>query len=97
MTKKNYIFINIPEEEAKNNSGVPLYVLILSVVGACIVMALISFLLFKFYFYDKCVRKKRANELTDDDYEYTAKEDEKKDQEVQQNNDENDNLGINSN
>ena len=95
--KKLYFYQHPPEEEAKNNSGVPLYVLILSVVGACIVMALISFLLFKFYFYDKCVRKKRANELTDDDYEYTAKEDEQKNQEVQQNNDENDNLGINSN
>ena len=54
-------------------------------------------MLFKFYFYDKCIRKKRANELTDDDFDYTAKENEQKNPEVQQNYDENAQLGINSN
>ena len=81
----------------KKDSGIPLYVLILSVVGEAIVVALIAVLLFKFYLYDKCIRKKRANELTDDDYEYTAKENEQKNPEDQQNYDENDKLGINSN
>ena len=60
-------------------------------------MALITFLLFKFHFKEKCFRKKRANELIDDDFDYTAKENEPKSKENQQNNDENDKLGINDN
>ena len=95
--KKQIYFYNNPLEEEKKDSGIPLYVLILSVVGAAIVVAIIAVLLFKFYFYDKCIRKKRANELTDDDFDYTAKENEQKNPEVQQNYDENDQLGINSN
>ena len=94
--KKIYFYRN-PLEAEKKDSGIPLYVLILSVVGAAIFVALIAFLLFKFYIYNKCIRKKRANELTDDDYEYTAKGNEQKYPDGQQNYDENDKLGINDN
>ena len=38
-------------------------------------VGLIVFLVFKFKFGGKCLRKKRANELEDDDYAYTSKED----------------------
>ena len=53
------------------------------------------FLLFKFYLRDHCFRKKRANELTDDDFEYSAKDDENKGE--QQNNNEKDKLGLDMN
>ena len=61
-----------------------------------LVVALISFLLFKYYFYEKCTRKKRANELTED-FEYTSKTDEQKDNENQRDNNENDKLGLDIN
>ena len=75
----------------EKDKGIPLYILIISVVGTIFIVALIAFLLFKFYFYNKCTRKKRANELTDDDFEYTSKGDEQK------NNDEKDKLGLDIN
>ena len=59
-------------------------------------------MVFKFKFGGKCLRRKRANELEDDDYAYTSKEEGKeqneKNNEEQQNIniDENDKLGINS-
>lgn len=81
---------------------VPIYVLIIAIVGTLIVVGVIAFLVFKFYFGGRCLRKKRANELQDDDYAYTSKDEEKiqnaknDNNQEQQNNDENDQLGINS-
>ena len=97
--------INNDGEESKGKKGVPIYVLIISIVGTLIIVGLITFLVFKFRFGGKCSRKKRANELDDDDYAYTSKEEERKEErkeqnennnEEQQNIDENDKLGINS-
>ena len=71
-------------------------------MGTLIVVGVIAFLVFKFYFGGRCLRKKRANELQDDDYAYTSKDEEKiqnaknDNNQEQQNNDENDQLGINS-
>ena len=95
--KKKIYFYKNPLEKEKIIIGIPLYILIISIAGIILVMALIAFLLYKFYFYDKCLRKKRANELTDDGFVYTAKEDEQKNQEDQQNHDENDKLGLDIN
>ena len=95
--KKKIYFYKNPLEKEKIIIGIPLYILIISITGIILVMALIAFLLYKFYFYDKCLRKKRANELTDDGFVYTAKEDEQKNQEDQQNHDENDKLGLDIN
>ena len=53
------------------------------------------FLLFKFYLRDHCFRKKRANELSDDDFEYTAKDDEIKGEQL--NNAGKDKLGLDVN
>ena len=92
--------INKGGEEDKGRKGVPIYILIISIVGTLIIVGLISFLVFKFRFGGKCSRKKRANELDDDDYAYTSKEERKEqnenNSEEQQNIYENDKLGINS-
>ena len=101
---EKYIFYY---QEQNNNGnqqkkGVPVYVLIIAMVGALIIVGLIVFLVYKFKFGGKRLRKKRENELIDDDYAYNLKEDEKeqndKKNEEQQNIniDENDKLGINS-
>ena len=77
--------------------GIAPWILAVSFVGTFLLVVLISFLIFKFYFKGKCIRKKKANELNDDDFDYTSKEEEKKDKdntEEEKNNDENNNLGI---
>ena len=99
-----------PTPNDGDDKGIPRWVLAVSIVGTFLLVALISFLIFKFYLKGKCFRKKRANELVDDDYEYKSKDDEKKEtenaqnteneektanSENQQNNDENNSLGIN--
>jgi hypothetical protein len=95
---KNILFY----QNYEGNKVVPIYVLILAIVGTLIVVGVIAFLVFKFYFGGKCLRKKRANELEDDDYAYTSKDEGKiqsgknNNNEDQQNNDENNQLGINS-
>ena len=95
--KKIYFYKDAIEENKNENSGIPVYVFILSIVGVILIISLVIFLLFKFYLYDKCIRKKRANELTDDDFDYTSKENEQKNPEEQQNNEENDKLGLSVN
>ena len=90
------------------DKGIPRWVLAVSIVGTFLLVALINFLIFKFYLIGKCFRKKRANELADDDYEYQSKDDEKKETENAQNTEneekttnsenqqnENNSLGIN--
>ena len=89
-------------KETQQSKGIPIYVLIIAIVGTILIVGLIVFLVFKFKFGGKCLRRKRANELEDDDYAYTSKEEGKeqneKNNEEQQNIniDENDKLGINS-
>ena len=95
--KKIYFYKDAIKEENKENSGIPVYVFILSIVGVILIMSLVIFLLFKFYFYDKCIRRKRANELIDDNFDYTSKENDQKNPEEQQNNEENDKLGLSVN
>ena len=87
---------DIKDAVQDEDKGIPVYILIISIIGTILVVALIAFLLFKFYFYNKCLRKKRANELVDD-FEYTSKDEEKKDTEDQKNTEENDKLGLNIN
>ena len=94
-------------EETQKSKGIPVYVLIIAIAGTLIIVGLIVFLVFKFKLGGKCLRKKRANELEDDDYAYTSKEEGKEQNEKNENTndnqqnmnfDENDNdkLGINS-
>ena len=93
---------NQKSQKSQKSKGIPIYVLIIAIVGTLIIVGLIVLLVFKFKFGGKCLRKKRANELEDDDFAYTSKEDGKeqneKNNEEQQNIniDENDKLGINS-
>ena len=95
-TDENYIAYYLKKEAHEDDTGIPVYVLVIAIVGTVLVVALISFLLFKYYFYEKCTRKKRANELTED-FEYTSKTDEQKDNENQRDNNENDKLGLDIN
>ena len=75
----------------KPSKGISLKVLIIAIVGTVVVVLIICFLLFKFVLYNKFFKKKkRANELDDGDYEYTAKEDAKEDAKEEANK-----LGIN--
>lgn len=88
-------------DDQQSKKGVPVYVLIISIVGTLIIVGLIVFLVFKFKFGGKCIKRKRANELDDDDYAYSPKEDgkeqnDKKNEEQNINIDEGDKLGINS-
>ena len=83
------------DKEKEPDPGIPLYVFILSILGIVVVLSVGFFLLFKFYLRDHCFRKKRVNELTDDDFEYSAKDDENKGD--QQNNNEKDKLGLDMN
>ena len=83
------------DKEKEPDPGIPLYVFILSIIGIFIVLSVGFFLLFKFYLRDHCFRKKRANELSDDDFEYTAKDDEIKGEQL--NNAGKDKLGLDVN
>jgi len=88
---KNIItFYSIKNENIQDNSGIPTYILIISIIATAIIFGLVFFFVFKFCLYEKYFRKKRANELTDDDFEYTSKDDENK-------NNEKNKLGINDN
>ena len=61
---------NNNKNEEKTNNGVSYTVYIISIILAVIIVTIICFLFFKFYLYEKYFRKKRANELDDNDYEY---------------------------
>ncbi len=68
---KNIItFYSIKNENIQDNSGIPTYILIISIIATAIIFGLVFFFVFKFCLYEKYFRKKRANELTDDDYDY---------------------------
>jgi hypothetical protein len=68
---------NSKKNEEPESKGISMTVLILAIIGTVIIVLIACFLIFKFYLYDKFFRKKRANELTDDDFEYTSKEENK--------------------
>ena len=94
----NYIkFYKEPQNNKSKSPGIPIYVLILAIFGTLLIVGIIVFIFFKFKLYNECIRKKRANELTDDDFEYTSKADSQKDKENHQNDDENDKLGLDIN
>ena len=73
---KKYIQYYVENEEP--DLGIPLYIFILAIIGTVVVLCICFYLLFKFYLKDKCFRKKKVNELTDDDFEYTSKNDQNK-------------------
>lgn len=71
-------FYKIFNENGENNTpsskGVSYVVYIVSIISAVIVVSVIFIVIFKFYLYEKYFRKKRANELDDNDYEYMPKD-----------------------
>ena len=63
---------NQPNNQDNSEKGISTGIFILVIIGTIILVAIISFVLFKFVLYEKFFRKKRANELNDNDYEYTS-------------------------
>ena len=89
----NLIHFYLEKEEQDSGGKINVSVLIFSIIATIIIVAVICFLLFKFYLYDIFLRKKRANEL-DDDFDYIEKKGEDSDNLNQQNN-KNINIEIN--
>ena len=55
-----------------NKISIQVFVVVL--IGTIVLVLLISYIIFKFYLYERFFRKKRANELDDGDYYYPQKE-----------------------
>ena len=68
---------NSGQNGGDKNGGISYVALVIIIIGTIILVLIICFLVFKFYLYDKFFRKKRANELDDNDFDYTSKEDNK--------------------
>ena len=71
--QKTLTFYNRIDEPKQK--GISAAVFILAIFATIIVVAIICFIIFKFFLYERFFRKKRANELDDDDYEYSTKKD----------------------
>ena len=54
------------------NKGISVTSLWIIVCCTVVIISVLSFLIFRFCLYEKYFKKKRANELDDDDYDYTA-------------------------
>ena len=65
------------KNEGDKNGGVSYVALVIIIIGTIILVLVVCFLVFKFFLYDKFFRKKRTNELDDNDFEYISKEDNK--------------------
>ena len=57
------------------NKGISTASLLIIIFAIAIIVFIGTFLLFRFYLYEKLFRKKRANELDDRDYDYIPKND----------------------
>lgn len=75
-------YISYYRNENKNNEtiffGIGVGVFVTVIILTIIIVAIVCGILFKFCIYDKYVRKKRANELDDADFDYTPKSDNEK-------------------
>ena len=69
-------------DDGNQSKGISVTSLWIIVCCTVVIISILSFLIFRFFLYEKYFKKKRANEL-EDDYDYTAKNDKK------------DNLNIN--
>lgn len=68
----NLNLINKKNEKERNNYNFKVLILVIVIIGVIIILLLLGYLLWKYNFSLKNLRKKRANEL-DDDYEYIDK------------------------
>ena len=76
--EEKYIsFYNHIEEPKKGEEGISITVFILVICGTILIVLIIFFVIFKFYLFEKFFRKARVNELKDDEYDYSAKNEEK--------------------
>ena len=72
---QNIIFYRDDERgggDLGNKISIQVFVVVL--IGTIVLVLLISYIIFKFYLYERFFRKKRANELDDGDYYYPQKE-----------------------
>ena len=72
---KNTLFFYNKIDESKSKKYISVVIFILTIVATIIVVAIICFIIFKFFLYERFFRKKRANELEDNDYEFSSKKD----------------------
>ena len=63
------------EPSETTNKGISTTSLLIIIFAIAIIASIFTFLLFRFYLYEKLFRKKRANELDDRDYDYSPKND----------------------
>ena len=70
--QKMLSFYNRIDDEPKQKNGVSTVVFILVIIATIIIVSIICFIIFKFFLYERFFRKKRANELDDDDYLYSS-------------------------
>ena len=63
------------EPSETTNKGISTTSLLIIIFAIAIIASIVTFLLFRFYLYEKLFRKKRANELDDRDYDYSPKND----------------------
>lgn len=72
-----FSFYNKLEQNEKKSGGINTGIFVLAIFATIIVVVIICFIIFKFFIFEKFFRKKRANELEDNDYEYTPNNDKK--------------------
>ena len=68
---------HIEEPKKEEEEGISITVFILVICGTILIVLIIFFVIFKFYLFEKFFRKARTNELKDDEYDYTAKNEDK--------------------
>ena len=64
----------MPEENKDKDKSISVVVLVITIIATITLVSVICFLIFKFFLYEKIFRKRRANELNNDDYDYTENE-----------------------
>ena len=62
------LYTQLSEKEIGNNNKSNIFVYVIIIIGLIIIIAVLIFLLIKCYI--NLPRKKRANEMNDDNYEY---------------------------
>ena len=65
------------EKDESSKSKISTTVFVLVICGTILFVLIIFFVIFKFYLFEKFFRKARTNELKDDEYDYTAKNEDK--------------------
>ena len=71
----SYYYKVFEPNDNTGNTGISTTAFWIIICATVVIVSVGTFLLFRFYLYEKLFRKKRANELDDRDYDYTSKND----------------------